>query len=345
MEKEPDFRSINDETRDELRTRAIRLIQKGITQQEVASIIGCHYNTINTWWRNYNKKGSSGIKSKQRGRKEGEFRLLTPEQEVFIQKSIVDKMPDQLKLTYALWTRKAVKELIYREFKVKLAINTVGLYLKSWGFTPQKPKKQAYEQNPKAVKKWLDEEYPAIRERAKAEDAEIHWGDETGIRNDHHYGRSYAPKGKTPVRKHLAKKLSMNMISTVTNQGKVRFMTYTGTMNSDLLIDFLKRLIKDSNKKVFLVVDNLRVHHSKILKEWLLENKDKIEIFYLPSYSPDRNPDEYLNCDLKNGLSSKVAPKNMEQLKKNIKSQMLIIQRNPDRVINYFRHDSIKYAA
>lgn len=345
MEKETDFRNIKDETRDELRTRAIKLIKKGMTQRVVADVIGCHFNTVNTWWKKYNEKGGSAIKSKQRGRKTGEFRLLTIEQEKFIQKAIVDKMPDQLKLSYALWTRKAVQDLIYRELNIKIAINTVGLYLNSWGFTPQKPKKQAYEQNPKAVNKWLKEEYPAIKERAKQENAEIHWGDETGIRNDHHYGRSYAPKGKTPVRKHLAKRLSLNMISTVTNQGKVRFMTYSGSMATELFIDFLKRLIKDSDKKIFLVVDNLRVHHSKHLKEWLSDNNDQIEIFYLPSYSPDRNPDEYLNCDLKVGLSAKVAPKNMDQLKRNVRSQMSLIQKNPERVIKYFKHEAISYAA
>lgn len=345
MQKKEDFRSTKDETRDELRIRAIKLIKKGITQREVADIIGCHFNTVNTWWKKYNEEGGLAIKSKQRGRKTGEFRLLNADQEKFIQKAIIDKMPDQLKLSYALWTRKAVQALISREFKIEIAINTVGLYLNSWGFTPQKPKKQAYEQNPKAVDKWLKEEFPAIQKRAKVENAEIHWGDETGIRNDHHYGRSYAPKGKTPIRKHLAKKLSLNMISTVTNQGKVRFMTYSGSMTAELFIDFLNRLIKDSDKKIFLVVDNLRVHHSRYLKEWLSKNKDKIEIFYLPSYSPDRNPDEYLNCDLKVGLSAKVAPKNMEQLKRNIKSQMTLIQKNPDRVIKYFEHESINYAA
>jgi len=345
MENEVDFRNIKDETRDELRLRAIKMIKAGISQKEAADFIGCHKNTVNTWWKKYNQCGNSGLKSTQRGRKTGEHRLLSIEQEKFIQKSIIDKMPDQLKLSYALWTRKAVKDLIYREFKVKLAINTVGLYLKEWGFTPQKPKKQAYEQNPTAVKNWIEVEYPAINERAKSENAEIHWGDETGIRNDHHYGRSYAPKGKTPIRKHLAKRLSVNMISTVTNQGKVRFMTYSETMTSEKFIDFLKRLIKESQKKIFLIVDNLRIHHSKKVKEWLGENIEDIEVFYLPSYSPDRNPDEYLNCDLKIGLSQKVTPKDLKQLKKNINSHMMLLQKKPDRVIKYFLHDSIKYAA
>ena len=181
----------------------------------------------------------------------------------------------------------------------------MGDYLKSWGFTPQKPKKKAYEQNSKSVNKWLEDEYPKIKKQAKKENAEIHWADETGIKNTSQYGRSYAPKGKTPVKETLAKRLSLNMISTVTNQGKVRFMTYKGTMNSQRFVIFLKRLIKGANRKLFIILDNLKVHHSKIVKKWVEENKNKIALFYLPSYSPELNPDEYLNNDLKSGIGLK----------------------------------------
>jgi hypothetical protein len=146
-------------------------------------------------------------------------------------------MPDQLKLPYALWTRKSVKELIKREFGIDVAIRTMGDYLNRWGFTPQKPAKRAYEQNPAKVQEWLDVTYPQVKAKAKAEDAEIHWGDETGVKNDCQHGRSYAPRGKTPIRRSQAKHLSINMISSVTNQGKVRFMTYSGSMNAARLID------------------------------------------------------------------------------------------------------------
>ena len=258
---------------------------------------------------------------------------------------IVDKMPDQLKLDYALWTRKAVKELVEREFGVVLAINTMGDYLRKWGFTPQKPKKMAYEQCPKKVQKWLDEEYPAIQKRAKEENAEIHWGDETGIRNNCQHGRSYAPKGKTPIKKSMSKRFSTNMISTVTNQGKVQFMIYSENMNSDKFIEFLRQLIKNNEQKIFLILDNLRVHHSYIVKDWVKENQEKIELFFLPAYSPEKNPDEYLNCDLKQGLSSKPAPKNQEKLKENLENHMVMLVQNPERVKKYFNHKDIQYAA
>lgn len=216
-------------------------------------------------------------------------------------------MPDQLKLRYALWTREAVQQLMAQETGVKIAIRTLGEYLKRWGFRVQKPKKRAYEQRPAEVRQWLDQqwldqEYPAIHARAKAENAEIYWGDETGLLSDSQHVRGYAPKGKTPVIRLNAKRESINLLSALTNQGKVRFRVFDGTMNADILIDFMKRLIKDAKRKVFLILDNLRVHHAKVVKAWLAEHKDEIEVFYLPSYSPELNPDEYMNCDLKAGV-------------------------------------------
>ena len=322
MEKE-DFRTIDDTIRSSYRKKAIALIKKGFKKGDVAILFCVNKNTVSNWVKHYNETGS--FKSKKKGVKSEDKKLLSLSQEKSIQLMIVDKMPDQLKLDYALWTRKAVKELVEREFGVVLAINTMGDYLRKWGFTPQKPKKMAYEQCPKKVQKWLDEEYPAIQKRAKEENAEIHWGDETGVRNNCQHGRSYAPKGKTPIKKSMSKRFSTNMISTVTNQGKVQFMIYSENMNSDKFIEFLRQLIKNNEQKIFLILDNLRVHHSYIVKDWVKENQEKIELFFLPAYSPEKNPDEYLNCDLKQGLSSKPAPKNQEKLKENLENHMVML--------------------
>ncbi len=257
----------------------------------------------------------------------------------------MDKTPDQLKMEYALWTRKAVMELIEQETGLKMPVRTVGDYLKPWGMTPQKPVKKAYEQNPKAVQKWLDDEYPEIKMRAKKENAEIYWGDETGMRNDSQHERGYAPKGKTPVVRLNAKRTSTNMISAVTNQGKVRFKVFDGSMNVDIMIDFCKRLIKSAKRKIYLIVDNLRVHHANLFKAWLAEHGDEIEVFYLPSYSPELNPDEYLNCDLKAGVHSGKPARNKDQLKKKVISHMRMLQKKPQRVAKYFQHHKISYAA
>jgi len=344
MEKQ-DFRTVEDSIRDNIRKRAIALVEQGEKKKDVANIFGVSANSITNWIKRYKAQGSKGLVGAKRGVKSENKKLLTPIQERQIQNMITDKMPDQMKLPFALWTRKAVKELIGRELGIVLAITTTGDYLRSWGFSPQKPKKKAYEQNPKAVKKWLYGDYPKIKKKAKSENAEIHWADETGVKNNSQHGRSYAPKGKTPVRKTMGKRLSTNMISSVTNQGKVEFMIYSGTMNAERFLKFLRQLIKNRDRKIYLILDNLKVHHSKIVNNWVEKNKRVIELFFLPSYSPEKNPDEYLNCDLKQGLAQKPAPRNQSKLESHVNDHMNMLQNNQDRVKKYFNHKDIKYAA
>ena len=312
-----------------------------MTRAEIVEIVGVHADTVGRWL----KLSPRDLKVNRGGRNQGDGRHLTQAQEDRVRKLITDKAPDQLKLDYALWTRKAVMTLIEQETGIQMPIRTVGEYLKRWGFTPQKPVKRAYEQNPKAVQRWLDEDYPEIRAQAKQEKAEIYWGDETGVRSDSQHERGYAPKGKTPVIRLNAKRSATDMISAVNNQGKVRFKVFEGSMNTDILIDFCKRLIKSAKRKVYLILDNLRVHHAKIFKAWLHEHKDEIAVFYLPSYSPELNPDEYLNCDLKAGVHSGKPARSKKQLKKKVLSHMRMLQKNPKRVAKYFEHKKIRYAA
>ena len=340
-----DARKQSPEVQQELRNRAIHLRQKGWKYVAISEAVGAHANTVAKWCGAYKKGGRKAVLIQKRGRKEGEKRTLNPEQEKEVQRSIRDKCPEQLKLPFALWTRQAVGQLINRLFSINMPIRTVGEYLKRWGYTPQKPLRRAYEQNPKAVQRWLNEQYPAIEARAKEEKAEIHWGDETGLRNNSQYGRSYAPRGKTPAMPFPAKREHISLISTVTNRGKVRFMIYEDSLNADTLIKFLKRLIKDAGRKVFLILDNLPVHHSKPVKEWLESHMNEIEVFFLPSYSPELNPDEYLNGDLKVGVHSGVPARSSSQLKAKAISHLRMLQKLPKRVRNYFRHPSIAYAA
>jgi len=344
MEK-TDARSLSTDAQQQLRYQAIRLREDGRTYDEISEIVGVHRSTISGWWQAYQKQGLAGIEIKKRGRRLGQGRRLDAKQEEQLRRLLIDKTPDQLKLPFALWTRRAVQDLVRRRWSIDLPIRTVGDYLKRFGFTPQKPLKRAYEQNPKAVQRWLDEEYPAIAKRAKEEGAEIHWGDETGLRNDSQHGRSYAPRGKTPAISLSAKRQRINLISSITNQGKLRFMTYQEKMNADLLIRFMMRLIKDRDQKIFLVLDNLRVHHSKKIKAWLADRQDRIEVFYLPSYSPEMNPDEYLNCDLKAGVHSRPPTRAKGELKRKTIAHLRRVQKLPGRVKSYFQHPKIAYAA
>ena len=221
----------------------------------------------------------------------------------------------------------------------------MGKYLARWGFTPQKPMKKAYEQSPAAVKKWLDEDYPVIAARAKAEGAEIHWGDESGLRSNDVRGRSFAPKGQTPVVRVNNKRHGLSVISTVTNKGQMRWRIFDGALNTKILIDFLRRLIKGASKKLFLILDNLRVHHAKPVKAWLAEHRPAIEVFYLPSYSPELNPDEMLNANLKAAVTTKAPNRRKGQLKAAAIGHLRHLQKSPAKVKQFFQKESVKYAA
>jgi len=266
--KKIDARKLSTAAQQEIRYQVIRLKKQGRKRLEISNITCIHPSTISAWWKLYKNGGREALKIKKRGPEVVSNRTLTPDQEREIQKAIYDKCPDQMKLPVALWTRVAIQQLIKQFWSIKMPVRTVGEYLMRGVFTPQRPLRKAYKQNPKAVKNWLDTEYPEIAKRAIKENAQIHWGDETGLCNDSYHGRSYASHGETPAIRIHPRSKRVNLISTVTNQGMVRFMVYDSKMNSQTLIKFMGRLIKDSEKKVFFILDNLKVHHSHMVKDW-----------------------------------------------------------------------------
>src|SRR3989338_5362550 len=345
MEKD-DARKLSPAAQHERRRQVIRAHKRGRTRAQIAVEVGLSHTAVTKVIMRYESEGAAGLVSRKRGRRSGEDRALSAGQEEEVRRTICDKRPEQLKMEFALWSRAAVMQLIEREYGVKLHVRSVGKYLARWGFTPQKPIKRAYEQSPTAVRTWIDEEYPAIAERAKAEGAEIHWGDETALVNTDVRGRSYAPAGKTPVAYAVGgTRQKLSMIATVTNQGKTRWMIIDESFNADKLIEFLEALIKDAGKKVFLILDNLRVHHSKPVKAWLAERTDKIEVFYLPSYSPELNPEERLNADLKQTIGKRVPVKTKAKLRDAANQHMSMLEKSPERVMSFFHDPKVKYAA
>lgn len=287
-----DGRKLKKEVQQALRDQVVLLRKQGKTNKDVAEYLTMNPQQCSRIWQKYERGGRKEILLKTRGRRHGEKRNLTDEQERYVQKAIVDKTPDQLKFPFALWTREAVRQLIGRQYGFDMPIRTVGEYLKRWGFTPQKPIKRAKEQNSHAVEQWLKHEYPRIARSAKKEKAEIYWGDETGVQNEANRVRGYGPKGVTPILTVSAKRAHISMVSAITNEGKVRFMVYRESMTQDKLITFMSRLIRDTGRKVYLILDNLKVHHAKKVAQWLTAHHEQIAVFYLPSYSPELNPDE-----------------------------------------------------
>jgi len=286
-----------------LRKQIVRLKLQNRTTVEIEQLTGAKPRHIQLTWKNYQERGKSTVEARKVGRPKGKNSKLTIEQEREIQRLIVDKNPQQLKLKGFLWDRKNIRDLVLEKYKIQISLSTLGYYLARWGFTAQRPTIHSISQKPKAVKKWLEEQYPAIRNRAKEENGDIYWGDETGVQNETNYVKGYAPIGKTPKMSfNPDKRVRINMISAITNQGKLRFMFYRDKMNQQRLKEFIVRLINGNNgRKVFLILDNLRAHHGNLLHEWLAleEQKKRVEIFFLPAYSPEYNPDEYLNGNLK----------------------------------------------
>ena len=316
---------------------------------QIVTLTGLSYPTVRKAIDRFDAGGWAAIKPAARGRSKGDGRLLSAQQEASVRRTICDQRPEQLKMEFALWTRAAVLQYIEREFGLRLSIRATGEYLRRWGFTPQKPIKRAYEQRPEAVRQWLEHEYPAIERAARAEGGEIHWGDETALVNTDVRGRSYAPRGKTPVTMVVGgTREKLSMISTVTNQGRANWMIIDGAFNHERLIEFLQALVRDGKrrrKKVFLILDNLGVHHCKPVKAWLAERERDIKVFFLPSYSPELNPDERLNADLKQAIGSKVPVRTKAKLHAAANEHMQSIATNRDRVRAYFQDPIVRYAA
>lgn len=340
-----DFRSIGRPAQEELRRRALVLIAQGMSQSEAARAVGVQRQTVNIWLKRYRAQGEESLLDGRRVSPRRGKGILTAEESQKVQRWIGDKMPDQLKLPFALWTARAVLELIAERFDKRLGLSTVQLYLERWGLSPQKPLARARERSPSAIAAWLAHDYPLIARRAKAERATIYWGDETGISNQDQIGRTWAPKGQTPVVARTAKRITQSLISAVSNRGLMRFMFYDGALNVDLFLTFLRRLVKDAKQKVFLIVDNLKVHHARKVKAWLASHAHEIELFYLPAYAPDHNPDEYLNNDLKQNLRQQPQPDSKDDLIKSARAVLRTIQRAPTRIQGYFRPAPVQYAA
>ena len=340
-----DGRKLTPEALYERRLQYVRFKTAGISNNQASALVGFCVATGSATWKKYQETGLEGLKVKRRGLPKDYNRALMPVQEEEIKDLIAHHTPDDLGLPYSLWSREAAKRLISEKYGVDLALRTITSYFARWKLTYQRPAKRAYHQNPKDVKHWEEVEYPRIKEEAAKEKAEILWCDETGISNQTNDKRGFSPQGQTPILKVEVKKEKVNMISALTNQGKLRFMLYLETMTTVLLIMFLQRLMNEAGHKIYVIMDNLRVHHSKKFVEWLKKNKDRIKVYYLPPYSPELNPDEYLNGNLKKDIHSRISPRNKAEIKKRTRRFMQNQQRAPGKVKNLFKHPRVQYAA
>jgi len=337
-----DARSLPSVAQEDLRHKAVKCVMDGRKQVEVAEVLGVTRQAIGKWVKMFRLGGEEALKAKRRGRPKGG--VLLSWQAAQIAKMVVDHNPEQLRLPFYLWTRGAVAQLIEQRFGIGLSVWTVGRYLSRWGFTPQKPARRAYEQSPEAIRRWLEEDYPAIQRQAKKEKALIFWGDETGLRSDHVAGRSYSPCGQTPVIPGSGKRFGCNMISAINNRGHLNFMVFKSRFDNRIFLEFIKRMVRQIKRKIFLIVDGHPVHHAVKVKNWIGAHADQIHLFFLPGYSPELNPDEMLNQDVKSNEVGRRRAKNQQEMITNTRSYLRNRQRQPDIVKKYFQEQHVRYA-
>lgn len=335
------------EERHQVKQQFFRLYKKSGNVAASARALDICLRTATRWVRAYKIKGERVQHEGRHGRRKGVGRTLTPEQESKLLSMIVDKTPTQYKFRFALWNAKAIHELIRVEFGLDMPLRTVRLYMQRNGFTPQRPEKRAREQRPAQVQRWLERNYPRIRKAAKSVGAEIYWCDETGVSTRENFQRGYAPKGQTPLLSVTSVvSCRISMISAVSCRGALSFHVYSGALNVRRFLRFAQAVAHDSiSRKTVLVVDNLRVHHAKLVRAWAARHRKEIKIFYLPAYSPELNPDELVNSDLKLGVGQREPAVNKEELERQVCEHMETTKVNPDKVRYFFQKSSVRYAA
>lgn len=341
----PDARQLSDEILEAFRLRALRGRELGLSEETLADLLGVTRETVSRWWSAFQKGGLEALPHDRTGRPVGSGRSLSEEQGITIQTILNTQSPQECSIASPLWTRRAVRELIAQQFGIDMPVRTVGEYLKRWGYTAKKPQHHARYQDPEEVQEWLEKIYPAIEEQAAEEHAEILWGDETGIDANTHVGTGYAPKGEPATIEVSTSPSRINVISAISKDGDLQFMTYSQTMTGPLFVKFLDGLIAGATQKIYLIVDRLPAHVSGVVDEWLAKHREKLELFYLARCAPERMPVEYLNNEMKTEVNAKKLPETKEELRSNIEIFLQVLANLPEHVMNLFRHPNVAYAS
>jgi transposase len=335
-----DARSYSHEALEQLRRDSVKRVEAGESPELVAAGLGINRRTIYRWLAAYHYGGQDALAAKPIP---GAPPKLDAKQMAKLARMIRDKTPQQFKFEYALWTLSIIRDLIAQQFDVKLSEVSVGRLMKRLGFSPQRPLYRAWQQNPELVQSWQENDYPKIAKRAKKEGALIFFADEAGIRSDNHAGTTWAPVGQTPVVKATGARFGFNMLSAVNALGHFRFMTVEGTVTATVFREFLKRMITGMDRKIFLVVDGHPTHKAKLVRQFVADHSDRIELFFLPPYSPELNPDELVWGNVKTRIA-KMAIQTKDELKAVVHGALWRLQKLPDLVSSFFRTPSCRYA-
>jgi len=340
--KTTDARKLRSEQLTDLRRRGVSAIHEGEAPAKVAKVLGVGVSTVFGWLARYREGGWDALKANRRG---GRKPRLDAVKLKWVYDTITMKDPQQLKFPFALWTSRMVGDMISRQFGIRLSKASVCRLLNQMGLSPQKPLWRAFQKDPVRVQKWLEEEYPMIRDEAKRRGAEIYFGDEAGVRSDHHAGTTWAVRGKTPVVQTTGARFSLNLVSAVSPQGQMRFMTVKGTVDAKVFIEFLGRLLFNASRPVFLIVDGHPTHRSRAVSKFVASTHGMLQMFFLPGYSPELNPDEQVWNDLKNNGLGRKSIAGPDKLRAEVMSYMRSLQKRPSRIRSFFKTPDTLYAA
>lgn len=340
--RDTDARGLTHAALTELRIRGVKAVQAGESPEVVARALGVNRTTIYDWLALYRKGGWGALNAGKRG---GRKPKLDGKAMAWIFKTVSMGNPLQFKFAFALWTRELLAKLIFDRFGVRLSKSSVGRLLDQLGFTAQRPLWRAYQQNPEAVERWLKVEYPAIKREAARCKAEIYFGDEAGVRSDHHSGTTWGVRGKTPVVSSTGARFGFNMISAISPRGMLRFMIVEGSVGAAQFIEFLRRLIHGAPRPIFLIVDGHPSHKARKVKQFVDSLDGKLRLFLLPGYSPELNPDELVWSNLKSGVLGKMAHTDKDSMKSAATAHLRRLQKRPHIVRGFFQKDTTRYAA
>ena len=338
--RDNDGRKLDHKTLEVLRLRAVEQVGAGAHPEDVAAVLGLHRKTVYGWLAKYREGGKGALLARP---VPGRPPKLAGPQLARLYALIVGTDPRQMQFEFALWTREMVREVIRREFGVALSVVSVGRLLRKLGLSPQRPLHRAYQQNPEAVERWKREEYPAIRAAAEQEGATIYFADEAGIRSDYHAGTTWSPVGQTPVVKNTGARFSVNMISAVSAKGALRFAVYEGSTNAKAFINFCRRLLHDAPGPVYLIVDGHPAHRATATKQFAATTAGRLKLIFLPGYSPELNPDEWVWKNVKHDRLGKTGVTSKDDLKSKAVGALRRLQKRPRLVRAFFAYPRLRY--
>ena len=337
-----DGRTLDHKTLETIRLMAVERVREGEDASTVIASYGFCRTTIYKWLKKAQGRGRS-LRALRSRKGTGRPPKLTAKQARQVLRWMNGRDPRQYGFDFGLWTRQLVAELIADKFGIELSLASVGKLLAILGLTPQKPLMRAYERDPAAIEAWKRDSYPSIAARAKRRGAEIYFWDEFGFRADAVQGRTWGVKGQTPIVAVPGTRQSVSAASAVNAKGAFWFATYKGGMSAELFVAMLAQLMRYRKKPLFLILDSLPAHKAKVVQNYVKSAGGKLELYFLPGYAPELNPDELVWNYMKRTGTAKRPLTRGQSLQDRIEADLLHIQNNPALVRSFFQAPDVVY--